>query len=625
MSDERKVQVGELRPSQMMYAFGIGAVIDLPYLSALVMGIDDWPADPGLAHPISEDRLLQAVRAVLGGQVQQLLSPPIVPETAGAPGPFDEMSRLGVPVATFPRWMVCPVCRLLAPLDSGLFELRDDPYHPERIRYHHTGCRKAQGKTPPVVFPARFMVACENGHLDDFPWREYVHRGPTNCRGALRLYEQGPSGEARDVVVYCEECTSRRRLAQAFGVLGQATMPLCRGRRPHLRDYEDCDQRARAILLGASNLWFADVLTTLAIPSGASRLAQLVEEQWSNLVHVQSLQNVVLLRQVGQLMAFSGYSDEEVWRAIEDKRQRDAAGGAEEPVDLKGPEWRMFTAPASAPQSRDFRLRQVGLPEGLEGALERVVLAERLREVSAMIGFTRIDAPGEADERSPEASVRRMRISRQAPAWVPATEVRGEGIFIQFKEQALQQWLGRPAVRERDAEFHELHTRWRRVRRLEPASVHYPGMRYILLHSFAHALMRQFALDCGYAAASVRERIYASKAEPGGTAEPMAGVLIYTAAPDSEGTLGGLVALGEPAELGRHIRAALRDAQLCASDPLCAEHRPSQQGLTLHAAACHACMLAPETSCERGNRYLDRSVLAKTVERGDLAFFEAVE
>ena len=61
--------------------------------------------------------------------------------------------------------------------------------------------------------------------------------------------------------------------------------------------------------------------------------------------------------------------------------------------------------------------------------------------------------------------------------------------------------------------------------------------------------------------------------------------------------------------------------RLCASDPLCAEHHPIKDGLTLHGAACHACLFLPETSCERGNKYLDRSVLVSTVESEDLAFF----
>jgi hypothetical protein len=72
--------------------------------------------------------------------------------------------------------------------------------------------------------------------------------------------------------------------------------------------------------------------------------------------------------------------------------------------------------------------------------------------------------------------------------------------------------------------------------------------------------------------------------------------------------------------LGRHLDHALEMVRLCSSDPLCAEHRP-HQGSTLHGAACHACLFVPETSCERGNKYLDRSVLVETLERSDLAFF----
>ena len=101
----------------------------------------------------------------------------------------------------------------------------------------------------------------------------------------------------------------------------------------------------------------------------------------------------------------------------------------------------------------------------------------------------------------------------------------------------------------------------------------------------------------------------------------MAGVLIYTSAADSEGTLGGLCALGEPDKLGRHIRRALEKMSLCASDPLCADHLPETDGTTLHAACCHACLFAPETSCERGNRYLDRGVLVPTVGGATDGFF----
>jgi hypothetical protein len=134
--------------------------------------------------------------------------------------------------------------------------------------------------------------------------------------------------------------------------------------------------------------------------------------------------------------------------------------------------------------------------------------------------------------------------------------------------------------------------------------------------------MRQLSMEAGYTSASIRERLYAQDADgPGGA---MAGLLLYTAAPDSEGTLGGLVALGEPERLGRLLRVCLEQLLLCASDPLCAEHHPTKDGgASLHGAACHACLFAPETSCERGNKYLDRSLLVTVLGSRVPPFFKA--
>jgi hypothetical protein len=248
------------------------------------------------------------------------------------------------------------------------------------------------------------------------------------------------------------------------------------------------------------------------------------------------------------------------------------------------------------------------------------MLVERLREVSALVGFTRLEALGELSDPDWSRQSRPAPLSKLSPTWAPAAEVRGEGIFIQFDEARIQAWQGRPEVVAQAEPFFDSHVKWRQTRGILPPEGGFPGMRYILLHSFAHALMRQLVLECGYAAASVRERIYSRPPEEEGG--PMAGILIYTAAPDSEGTLGGLVSLGRPAVLERAMAQALEAARLCAGDPLCAEHPPSRTGRTLHAAACHACLLAPETSCERGNKYLDRSVLVATIERSDLAFFD---
>jgi hypothetical protein len=133
--------------------------------------------------------------------------------------------------------------------------------------------------------------------------------------------------------------------------------------------------------------------------------------------------------------------------------------------------------------------------------------------------------------------------------------------------------------------------------------------------------MRQLSISCGYSASSIRERIYSKSPEEDGG--PMAGILLYTAAADSEGTLGGLVSLGDPENLGYLTQETLEQAELCASDPLCAEHDPIGAIPSIHWASCHACLFAPETSCERGNKYLDRALLTQTVKVTNRAFFES--
>ncbi|MEI8166596.1 MAG: DUF1998 domain-containing protein, partial [Chloroflexales bacterium] len=609
-----KYRVGEVRPSQLLHTFGVGAIIDLPNLSVMVMGLDDW--SPAHATEIGEERLLAAVQQHLGPQVKSLRMPPIQPE--GLDNPFDGSAQIGVPVATFPRWMRCPYCRLLAPRDSDLFQLKSDPMRPDRARYVHANCTKPGA--PPTVLPARFLVACEKGHLDDFPWHSFVHNEASACTGAIRLLELGISGEAADIIVKCDACSAQRRMSDAFGDEGKLAMPACRGRHPHLRDFEEqgCDQQMKAILLGASNSWFGLTLAALAVPTAVDTLSQQVEAHWLILEKVTSRDVLVAFRAIGQLQPFLSVSDDDLWAAIERKR---VAGGpdAAEARNLKAPEWRVLIHPASAPRLPDFQIRAVAPPPAYTGLIRQVVLAEKLREVSACVGFTRITSPGDFAESGDLAEEHRAPLSRRNPTWVPAVEVRGEGVFLEFDEAAIQAWCARPAVAAFEHDAYTAHRRWRRARRIPDPQAGFPGVRYMLLHSFAHALIRQFALECGYAVASIRERIYALP--PTDTDGPMAGVLLYTAAPDSEGTLGGLVSLGAPHILERHIAAALEAMRLCASDPLCAEHTPLMEPQTLHGAACHACLFAPETSCERGNKYLDRALLIPTVDQDGLSYF----
>lgn len=608
-------RVGELRPSQLLWSFGAGAVVDLPNFSVMVLGLDDW--EETKSEPVGEGRLLMAIRRTLGAQVTKLLAPPRAIESEGRYDPFSEAARVGVPVTAFPEWFRCPICQLLAPLETRLFEFKGNPYRPDQARYVHSLCSRAKGK-PPTAVPARFLVACERGHIDDFPWIYFVHRSKTGCSGTLKFYEVGASLETANLWVECSECGNKRSMVEAFGQPDEPALPACRGRHPHLREATgDCHEGLRAILLGASNSWFPETRSVLSVPTRTGRLAQLVEEKWLFLENASSIDVLKAFLASPGFGEFAEFDLDEIWNEIEGRRtNEDGPEGIDEAVDLKGPEWEVLSDPDPALNGRDFWLTKAKPPPTFKDLIAGTVLAERLREVNALVGFTRLRSVGESAPG--EARARRAPLASGTARWVPATEVRGEGIFLKFDLDRIQLWEPAAAVQKRERLLLAAHKEWRSARGLEPLDEDFPGVVYAMLHSLAHALMREFSLDCGYNAASIRERIYASQeGDPG-----MAGILIYTAAPDSEGTLGGLVSLGRPQELDRLLRQALERSRLCASDPLCSEHDPSKDG-TLHGAACHACLFAPETSCELGNRYLDRSLVVPTFRTVGASFFSA--
>jgi hypothetical protein len=243
-------------------------------------------------------------------------------------------------------------------------------------------------------------------------------------------------------------------------------------------------------------------------------------------------------------------------------------------------------------------------------AIERVVLVHRLREVRALAGFTRFEASGPDINGELEIGVKRAALARDT-SWVPATEIRGEGVFIQFKKSEIDAWTNRPKVQARAKQLNEGFMAWHSEH--PKSNREFPGLPYLMLHSLAHALITAVSLECGYPASAIRERVYAG---PYGF-----GILLYTGSVDAEGTLGGLVEVGR--RITRHLQKALDLERLCSNDPVCAQHEPQheQERRFLHGAACHGCLLIAETSCEQFNDFLDRALVVPTVANADTAFF----
>ena len=263
-------------------------------------------------------------------------------------------------------------------------------------------------------------------------------------------------------------------------------------------------------------------------------------------------------------------------------------------------------------------------PPELSSWFDLIGAVSRLREVRAMAGFSRIEPFTIGAERIADAirDGHVAAISKSPRDWLPAAEIRGEGIFLRFRTEAIEDWVkGNPGVVQRAAILNA---------RADQMAVDRGNLRdylitprLLLIHSFAHALIRQLSIDCGYSSSALRERLYIADPAVGQTA--MNGVLIYTGSPDSEGSLGGLVRRAAPALIVEAIRRTLHSTAWCGSDPVCLETDPRQSGERISGAACHCCLLLPETACEKFNRELDRTMLVGDAEGKWSGFFRGFE
>jgi hypothetical protein len=341
-------------------------------------------------------------------------------------------------------------------------------------------------------------------------------------------------------------------------------------------------------------------VTASAYTCPGADVADIIAAQWHLLGELPNPTVVqAVIDAADSLRELRGVPIEDIWRHILTLRGSGGPAQPEPTGDLLDAEWELLSRPTTERQDADFRAVPTPNPEGYDHLLDQVVLVPRLREVQALLGFTRLSAPERRDLRPRN----RVPLALGPETWVPAAEQRGEGIFLELREDAVAAWVEQVRDHSRIQLLAQAFGRWSQNRDRDPIPG-FPIARYLLIHTLSHLLIRQVSLECGYSSASIRERLYIGR--PGA---PAAGVLLSTAASDSEGTLGGLVALGQARHLRRLLDGAMRDAARCSSDPLCAEHLPHAPSDALHGAACHACLFASETSCETNNRWLDRSVL----------------
>lgn len=613
---------GRIRLSQLVTTFGPGAMVDLKDHAVLVGGLDYWKYDPKVGRPLVEEpRLREAVLPRTKAMGVNLAQGACF--QTGPAGSEDTPGRWsGIQVAEFPAWFVCQECHALSHR-KGLEE--------KAGKYRHQCGRTRVGNCVPV----RFVATCKHGHLDEFPWNWFVHKGGSRCDGQDLYLLEGSAGDFSEVVVKCDACGKMRGLHEANS---PNALPTCSGRRPWLGQQADvpCTEHLQRLSRTASNAYFSQTVSALSIPEKGRVLQKAVSSPrlWGMLKKATEASKVSVLRELQEdidvgLAANTGkpakdFSDEEIASAV-----RAVHGGENAPREgIYTAEYKEFLTakdevPGEVPprEMEFFASRMAKLTVGDEPFPEEmadIILVKKLRRVTAQLGFTRLSAPT-ADlqgEYSDKVELGALSLSQD---WLPATEIFGEGVLIRLKEERVREWESREEVLARGrALAHGYQVQFG----ANADMGRFPGVRYFMLHSLSHLLMTAVSLECGYAAASLGERIYCA---PSTNPTPMAAILILTGSAGAEGTLGGLVEQGR--RIAHHLRRAREMGKLCSNDPICASHKPrdGQPDPTerhLEGAACHGCLYVAEPSCERFNSYLDRALVVPTMgNEHRLAFF----
>jgi hypothetical protein len=521
----------------------------------------------------------------------------------------------GVLVFQFPEWFI-----------TQDLEGQAGPGVRSRLLVHRKSLTRGKyidrDKKKRSVVPVRFVRACRAGHIGDIDWYVFAHNGRSECgkqQRQLYLDERGTSGDLTEVYVRCECGKAERSLAQAAKLQNQA-LGLCDGARPWLGPYtkEKCGEPSRLLIRSASNAYFPQLMSVISLPDRDVAVRRAVDAVWSYLEAVEDLQNLQYERKKSTVKAaLEGFTDDEVLAELEARK-----GGGKPEKSVKEAE--LETLVATKQEVGEDRPEGVFYARSLPvsvwnrpwmAPIERIVLVHRLREVVAQVGFTRFESAAADIEGELDIGVRRAALAREI-TWLPASENKGEGVFIQFKPEAIKAWLAKGVVQNRAIALMTAFKLWRQEH--QGTKREFPGPQYIMLHSFSHLLITALALECGYPASSIRERIYA-------VADVGYGILLYTGSSDAEGTLGGLVQVGR--RIHESVRNALELGLLCSNDPVCAQHDPSSghEHRFLHGSACHGCLLISETCCEQQNDFLDRALVFQTVQNLGTEFFPEID
>lgn len=598
-----------VRAAQAVLQYGVGAMVDFPDQTLVTAAPEYWKE----SHRIYDDRFAKALGVDF----------------------FKVPSHIAY--SRFPEWYFCPSCRRFQPLKKWIAEyiktLKAKSMKNDVYMVKHMQCPKCHQD----LVVARIVTICEQGHLNDFPWIKWVHAKAKKpiCSDPELKFKTGASGteglEGLSISCSCGAFASLKGAfdKDCFQKLDE-TLEInqfkCDGNHPFRHTKNKCNCYPKTVQRGSSSVYFPVVHSSLVIPPYSDKLNAKIEQSNAYDICISVIneedQDKRIDKITDRLPKWANDIANEIGASSEEVKNilfRKWLEPKHENVDVskiqyRAEEYFALTGEIGTTDSNlgDFSREEMDIYEYNLPHIKAISLINKVRVVNALIGFSRIQPAVSCND------VGFVDIKEHQTRWYPAYEVRGEGIFIEFKQEDIDSWIkSNPAVIDRVNRINNNYA-------LSFIGQNHPRKitaKFLMLHTLSHLLISQLSFECGYSIASLCERLYCAEASEG---KDMTGIFIYTANGDAEGTLGGLVRQGRADAFPSILKKAIANARTCSNDPVCIMSR-GQGRDSLNLAACHACCLLPETCCEEKNAFLDRGVIVGTYETPEIGFWNDID
>lgn len=616
-----------LRRGQLVTTFGPGSLVISPEgETAMIGALDKWYYDKNENRTefldefeIQENRLRSLLR------VNKLLMPPDYRPSYKFKNAGDALTQTNtdiyIPLLRFPTWHYCPVCKTLHQSNMS-------------NRTSWLDCKSCKERRKMIQVP--FVMVCNQGHISDFPWREWVHKDEhTSCDGQMKLLTTG--GATLDSLKVKCSCNKERPLRgimttkenaindeEGISELskrlnGNGDLYKCPGHKPWYGSFTErdkCTSYPVAALKNSINVYYPNTVSAIYLPGENPAVERLIDmferngvtDSWLNVAESLDKKIEIVKKMCPPEILDYNRSDIEtavlyIQGELDDEQAEEYIYSKNTEQELRRKEFEVLV---NGVDDISLKVRKewnssTGEEDDITNKFNLINRVTKLKETIALTGFNRLSTNEEESGKVKIEKGKKLLFknpSSQENNWLPAYKVYGEGIFFTLDTEKLVKWEQNPKVK---TYFNKFISRTERSNARIDESILKP--RNVLIHTLAHIIIDELALTCGYNSASIRERLYIS--------DEQCGILIYTSSGDIEGTFGGLVRMGKKENFFPVVYEAIEKAGWCSSDPVCSEIGKSYgQGVNnLNGSACHSCSYLPETSCELGNLFLDRTLL----------------